>query len=111
MYLRTHVQQSNSGEWKMSAAIQFLAILGRTPQGNSDEVIRAMLSRVELQPDVRGALMSRDADALARLLGGRASMSCAVAMPENDEPRRDDDEQPDEGETDAPSMQAMARVA
>lgn len=93
----------------MTHAVQFLEALACTPVEASGEVIQAMLGDVELQPDVREALLARDADALARLLGARASMVCSVAMPEDDAPL-EDDKQPD-GDEDEPPPQSTVRAA
>lgn len=52
-------------------------------------------------PAVVAAWNTRDAAALARLLGGRATMACSIYAPEEDVPADEPaqpDEAPDEGE-------------
>lgn len=97
----------------MSNAIQFLEALGASPataSRDADAYARA-LSVVDVDEAEREALIGRDADALARLLDGRAHMLCMVATPDGgetqDEPDKSDEDgnEPDDTDDDSAGRQ------
>ena len=66
----------------MSDAIRFLEAIARDPRNPVDDfsVLRGLTS------DARRALLRRDPAALVLALGGRATMACAVMLPDSEEP-------------------------
>jgi hypothetical protein len=78
----------------MSNVIQFLEALGRdaaaTPQAYAHAV-----QALDVDPEIRDALLRRDRAALDRLLGARHNVMIALVPAEDDEPAEqpnDDDE-------------------
>lgn len=68
----------------MSDAIRFLEALGSQPAGASTAAAyQAAVAALEVVEPQRRALRGRDADALARLLEGRATMVCAICTPDD----------------------------
>lgn len=97
----------------MSNAIQFLESLGASPASASRDAeayVRA-LSVVDVDEAQHHALIGRDAEALARLLDGRAHMLCMVATPDGgetqDEPDKSDEDgsEPDDSDDDSAGKQ------
>jgi hypothetical protein len=84
----------------MSNAIQFLESLGASPASASrdpDAYARA-LSEVDVDEAQHRALIGRDADALARLLEGRAQMLCMVSTPDGGETQDEPDKSDEDGD-------------
>ena len=78
----------------MSNVIRFLEALGRdaaaTPQAYADAV-----QALDVDPEIRDALLRRDRAALDRLLGARHNVMIVLVPAEDDEPAEqpgDDDE-------------------
>jgi len=81
----------------MSDALRLLEALGRDAQAELD----ALLHQQVLPPDVEAALEMRDAEALVRALGGRRTMACSLAVPDQEDepvPQEDDGEEPENEE-------------
>lgn len=70
----------------LSNVIQFLETLGRRPPMAGADYTAAVAG-LGLNTEHANALLSRDASPLSKALDGRSMMLCAVAMPEDDEPR------------------------
>ena len=70
----------------MSNVIQFLETLGRRPPMAGADYTAAVAG-LGLNTEQANALLSRDALQLGKALDGRPTMLCAIAMPEEDEPR------------------------
>jgi hypothetical protein len=70
----------------MSNAIRFLEALGSQPAhaAVASAAYGAAVAGLELEEPQRRALRGRDADALAGLLQGRASMFCLICGPEDE---------------------------
>lgn len=74
----------------MSDAIELLEVLGAGADA-ADPAIAVRIARLE--PAIRDAVLARDSAALARLLGGRGTMACAIFTPEPEEqPLREDED-------------------
>lgn len=81
----------------MSNVVQFLEALARNPMPMTADEYATVVARVEMDSVAQKALLTRDADALNKALGGRIKMMCMVVPAENDEPQ--DDEEQDDGES------------
>lgn len=81
----------------MSNVIQFLERLGRdAPIGDgSAEAYANAVGRLDIDSDLREALLRKDRDALNRLLGARHNVML-VLVPAEDEPGRDEPVDDDE---------------
>lgn len=81
----------------MSAALKLLEDIARSPVSLSEEALAAMLAGASLQAVMRDALLARDAVAISRLLGARATMICNVVLPgyEESEPAWPESAAPD----------------
>jgi hypothetical protein len=79
----------------MSNVIRFLETLGREPAATPEAYARAVQA-LDVDPQVRDALLRRDRAALDRLLGARHNIMIALVPAEDDEPAEqepnDDDE-------------------
>jgi hypothetical protein len=79
----------------MSNVIRFLETLGREPAATPEAYARAVQA-LDVDPQVRDALLRRDRAALDRLLGARHNILIALVPAEDDEPAEqepnDDDE-------------------
>ena len=79
----------------MSNVIRFLDSLGRDAAASPEAYARAVQS-LDVDADVRDALLRRDRVALDRLLGARHNVMIALVPAEDDEPAEqtpaDDDE-------------------
>lgn len=89
----------------MSSAIQFLEGMGRGASlfAKAGEDYPRSVDQLEVDDHVRAALIDRDAQALARLIGGRGRMMMQVWAPQEDQPQEEDapsTEEPREGEGD-----------
>lgn len=80
----------------MSNAIRFLETLGSTPETMSGPQYAQAVAGLEVDAELRQALLTRDPAQINRLLGGRASMMLVLA-PADDQPK-DDDATEGEGE-------------
>lgn len=76
----------------MSQVMQFLEALGGG-RGPAPAEFAASVARLDAPADLKQALLDRNREALRDLLDGRARMMCMIFTP--DEPRREDEEQPD----------------
>lgn len=87
----------------MSNAVQFLEALSLDARKLSEESYTEAVAAENFDPGIREALLKRDAKAISRLLGGRATV-LAFVFPAEEEPDSDgkDGDQPDDGETEIP---------
>lgn len=76
----------------MSKVIEFLEALGRgaVPVANEGDYVAAV-EALDVDDQVRHALLARDAGSLAQLLGARPQMICALMPADDDDQRKDDD--------------------
>lgn len=90
----------------MMQAIQFLDSVGRAPAlGAAAVAYDQAVDALDAGPDLRDALLRRDAAGLSGLLGGRPRMVCAICTPDSEEaPLRSPDRE-DEGESDIPDRE------
>lgn len=97
----------------MSNAVQFLEALSLDPNGLTEERYVEAVSTANFDPSLRAALLKRDARALNRLLGGRATVLAFVLPAENepDDNQRDDDNLPDDGDKEAPQHGQETSIA
>ena len=87
----------------MSNVVQFLEALACDPSTLTAEQFASVLATADLEPAAREALLSKDAEALNAVLGGRTTVLCFVAPAENDEPQEDE---PQGDEPDSPEREA-----
>jgi hypothetical protein len=66
----------------MPNIVQFLETLGTSPNLQSGASFVHAVESAGLDAASCEALLARDADAISRLLGGRAAMRCLVATPD-----------------------------
>ena len=92
----------------MSNVVQFLEALARNPKPMSAEDFATAVANAELEPAARQAILSRDADGLNRVLGGRLNVMCLVVPAENDEPQEGEER---EGETPPAEQSPSSRAA
>ncbi|GGK04189.1 hypothetical protein [Luteimonas terricola] len=83
----------------MTQAIQFLDAIGRSPAlHGAPAAYNQAVDSLDAVPELRDALLRRDAAGLAGLLGARPRMVCAICTPDSDDvPLRSPDRE-DEGE-------------
>lgn len=96
----------------MTNVIAFLEAMGACPAPDAAGY-RQAVEAMDVPPDMRRALLRRDATAVNGLLGGRAAMWCAIMSPEEAPVRESPDTgTPDEGtpDGDAPDGDAPTRV-
>ena len=65
----------------MSEVIRFLEAQGRNPARSSAE-FNAAVARLTVDDAQRAALLGRNHQRLNELLGGRAQIRCAIALPD-----------------------------
>ena len=78
----------------MSNVIRFLETLGREPAATPEAYAHAVQA-LDVDPEIRDALLRRDRAALDRLLGARHNVMIVLVPAEDDEPKDepgDDDE-------------------
>jgi len=79
----------------MSNVIRFLEALGRNPDA-SPQAYATAVQALDVDPEIRDALLRRDRAALDRLLGARHNVMIVLVPAEDDEPAEqqpnDDDE-------------------
>lgn len=86
-------------------AIEFLESAGRRRTGGGGLMLQDWAGFDLLAPGARDALLSRDRDALARMLDARPVMLCMVSLPDGGETELPD-EAPDTDEPDDDSPPA-----
>jgi hypothetical protein len=93
----------------MSAISQFMENLATLPPSVAfdEAAYQAMVQGLDVQPDVRSALLARDAVGLAERLGVGQTMFCMIMTPGDeakeepeDAPAKDDEGDLDEGSAD-----------
>jgi hypothetical protein len=62
--------------------VQFLETLGAAPNQLSAANYAHAVESLGLEDTAREALLTRDADAINRLVGGRTEMRCLVVIPD-----------------------------
>lgn len=79
----------------MSNVVQFLEALARNPRPLSAEEYSATVAALDVREEEGAALLAKDADALAKTVGG-FSLLCFIVPAENDEPKQDEETEEDE---------------
>lgn len=82
----------------MTHAIQMLANLGSNAAATRMQHAEyaAMVAALGADTELTRALLDRDAAAISRSLGGRATMVCMVAPAEEEQPEESPDQRPEE---------------
>ncbi|NUS39891.1 MAG: hypothetical protein HOQ02_12830 [Lysobacter sp.] len=91
----------------MSNVVAFLESLASNASPLSQEEFVAAIAAADLPDAARTALLARDVQALARELGGRGAVFCAIFPADNEEP--EEDEPQEGGET--PDQKPASRAA
>ncbi|MBW8312680.1 MAG: hypothetical protein K0M64_11690 [Rhizobium sp.] len=95
----------------MSNVIAFLEALGREASPIESEVeYIASVEALDVDDQVRHALLARDAGKLGELLGARPRMVCAL-MPADDDERKDDDGDDDDKDSPDDNRESVSRRA
>jgi hypothetical protein len=79
----------------MSNVIRFLETLGREPAATPEAYARAVQA-LDVDPQVRDALLRRDRAALDALLGARHNVMIILVPAEDDEPAEEEPKDDDE---------------
>lgn len=87
----------------MTSAIGFLEEMGRNGgwAAKSCSAYDLSLGLLDVEPQVRDALIKRDPALLGEAMGGRRKMFCLILEP-NEQPARRDDEQKEGDDDDSP---------
>lgn len=90
----------------MTQAIQFLDTIGRSPAilGHA-AAYREAVDALDAGPEVRDALLRRDAAGLAGLLDARPRMLCVICTPDSEEVPQRSPEREDEGGKETPDRE------
>jgi hypothetical protein len=80
---------------RLSNVIDFLEALGRDAAPTPEAYARAVQG-LEVDPEIREALLRRDRAALDRLLGARHNVMIALVPAEDDDDKKDDEKDDDE---------------
>ena len=90
----------------MPQTIQFLDSIGRAPAfGPAAMAYDQAVDALDAAPELRDAVLRRDASGLAGLLGGRPRMVCAICTPDSEEVPRRSPEREDEGDAEVPDRE------
>jgi len=92
----------------MSNVVKFLEELSQvafSDQGPTSGYQNA-IEALDTEPAIREALLKGDTTTLSALLGGRATMTFVLVPAENEEPK-EDEEQSEPGEEEAPSSLSL----
>ena len=97
----------------MSNVVQFLEALSLDPNTQTEERYAEAVSTANFDSNTRDALLKRDASAINRLLGGRATVLAFVFPAENepDDDQRDDDNVPGDGDKEDPQHGQESAIA
>jgi hypothetical protein len=89
----------------MSNVISFLQAMGAESAPSSDTGYREAVASLDVDPEMRAALLARDTAAINRLLGGRGNVFSLLVPAEDDDKK--DGEEPAEDD----KQQEQIRVA
>lgn len=90
----------------MSDTIQFLESLGASATRLSPAQYAAAVAALDADADTRRALLDRNSERLATLLGGREQMWCALVVPqEGPSPDQEQDAECPDDDSDTPATQ------
>lgn len=78
----------------MSNVISFLQALGEKAAMGEENYVAA-IDAMQIDPQMRTALLARDQDAINRLLGGRGNVY-SLLVPAEDDDKKDDEKDDDE---------------